>query len=800
MNRTRLCASVISLSVILLRSLPMVVAQDCIWDGNIDDRWLGVGPGPGFATNWSCPGPDDRFPTVDDNVLIDGTVVADGPAVQSSNNMSLNTASLLSIHDSTVQMTGTLLFNQGQIIVGDMDTTGQAVLRVAGGALIQANISAEIILRESGILESALNDTPVAFGANHFINGEGEITARFENRNVITARDENSDGQATMTIRPTTGGAQALPRFNTGVIQSSDTGDLSITLHLNQENLDDPNDPGQLIADTGSINLNTSRIVGGSLDSINDGEFLANDGTLVFDGVALNAVLRKSNVSTGSLISIENRTFTNNGTVELEGSSVVLRFTTSETLDGNGEIHMLTENLGGVGSRIRSSPDIQGTIGLQQKIRGVGAIEADLVNNGQIIAVPEDGTILQLTGSPKINNRLIGAEAGATLQIRTTSVTQDDPNAHILADEGIIQLSGGSIIGGRIESNGAGHVTITGSGFLDNVTNNAPIDIPNGNNTLFIRGGLLINNDTITVDGVFRFDEDGAVSGTGEVVLPEPGLSSRFLVDDGVTVTQVATHTTRGEGQLVGQGRDDSTFINHGRLEGESAADPLEVRAIRLEGAGVLDDVMIGFVATHAPGTSTGIVPLEGSYETATTATIEIEIGGTTPGTEHDQLDSSGTVNLSTGTALDVVMLDLSNDYTPAAGDRFDIIVASANDIVGTFNNSELSFPEFGLGHFLTWQPIDYSDPRKVTLEIATTLPYDVDLDDDGDVDGFDFLLIQRTDPSLIPVWQYEYNRAALVSSAASTIPEPTSAALLGALVLVASFGRPSHLRFVHPS
>ncbi len=32
------------------------------------------------------------------------------------------------------------------------------------------------------------------------------------------------------------------------------------------------------------------------------------------------------------------------------------------------------------------------------------------------------------------------------------------------------------------------------------------------------------------------------------------------------------------------------------------------------------------------------------------------------------------------------------------------------------------------------------------------------DLDNDGDVDGADFLLVQQTDPSLIPTWQEEYN------------------------------------------
>lgn len=49
----------------------------------------------------------------------------------------------------------------------------------------------------------------------------------------------------------------------------------------------------------------------------------------------------------------------------------------------------------------------------------------------------------------------------------------------------------------------------------------------------------------------------------------------------------------------------------------------------------------------------------------------------------------------------------------------------------------------------------------------------DADLDDDGDVDGTDFLLIQRNDPSLLALWQSEYPSGSL--AAANAVPEPTT-------------------------
>lgn len=59
------------------------------------------------------------------------------------------------------------------------------------------------------------------------------------------------------------------------------------------------------------------------------------------------------------------------------------------------------------------------------------------------------------------------------------------------------------------------------------------------------------------------------------------------------------------------------------------------------------------------------------------------------------------------------------------------------------------------------------------------------DVDGDGDVDGADFLQIQRDDPSLIAQWQAEYAGAG--SSAAAAVPEPTTSLL--ALVSICTLG-----------
>lgn len=51
------------------------------------------------------------------------------------------------------------------------------------------------------------------------------------------------------------------------------------------------------------------------------------------------------------------------------------------------------------------------------------------------------------------------------------------------------------------------------------------------------------------------------------------------------------------------------------------------------------------------------------------------------------------------------------------------------------------------------------------------------DLDADNDVDGNDFLLVQRTDPSLTPTWESEFGQSN-AARAAGNVPEPTTALL----------------------
>lgn len=84
------------------------------------------------------------------------------------------------------------------------------------------------------------------------------------------------------------------------------------------------------------------------------------------------------------------------------------------------------------------------------------------------------------------------------------------------------------------------------------------------------------------------------------------------------------------------------------------------------------------------------------------------------------------------------------------------------------------------------------SSPDVGALELPTTPS--ADLDQDGDVDGFDFMLIQRTDPSLIPTWVAAYGSGQVTASITSaSVPEPTNLALAMLVLLIFGAYSPTH-------
>jgi autotransporter-associated beta strand protein len=123
--------------------------------------------------------------------------------------------------------------------------------------------------------------------------------------------------------------------------------------------------------------------------------------------------------------------------------------------------------------------------------------------------------------------------------------------------------------------------------------------------------------------------------------------------------------------------------------------------------------------------------------------------------------------NLHAGGLLSVALDPLAQ--APALNDIFDILDFTSAS--GAFDAFDLPVLQAGFA----WNVTNLLSTG--VLEVVS----DVDLDNDGDVDGHDFLAIQRTNPSLIGEWQGQYGNLIAVSSTSliAVIPEPGAMGLL---------------------
>ncbi len=752
-------------------------AIDRVWDNGGPTNFWDDGD------NWD----PDGDPAPADNALVG---IGDSPEVNTLEIFGeLENGGTINITTGTLQPQGDT-DNTGTINIGDGSAIrsqliiGEGVLLDGAGEVILRNsddLPASNAVLRGGVSTAAIN------GVDHTIRGEGSIIQHWQNEGTIIAEETSGDSSAVLRLDNTT-------FLNNGELRSSAGATIILNFVTYSQGAG-----GQFFADADNIMLTgVTSVSGGSLETVGGGVFDIN-GLITLSGVTVNAPIENINASGDGRLYVDSSGITNNSTITVDGQNLrnaQFGFTSSGTLGGTGEVVLVG---GDANSFIGVFPGVPAefTQEASHTIRGAGRINSRMINNGTIRAEPGTNGSTLLVNNFQTNNGLMEAGAGATLeyQANSSNTTQGANGIIRAADGGTVIFETTSINGGAIESVGSGKVFVAQDVRVTDVVTSAEINVQGTFIDLIIDGDAFTNNGLIMLNAnnlsfgsTLAFTEDATLDGSGEVVLNATGGTSSLAFASGTAaavVTHEADHTVRGEGSI------EVDLVNRGVLEGTSSTEPITVFG-RLSGAGAMENVVIaaniftGF-GVHAPGESTAIVPLDGLYGITNSATLEIELGGTTPGSGHDQLASTGVVELDG--ILNVSVVDLNNGYIPTAGDQFEIITAIDNSISGTFDFE--NFPQFALGHELTWLAVDYQ-PGVVTLEIDTATPYDVDLDNDGDVDGTDFLLIQQTDPSLIPAWRFEYGSGLGALAAQVAVPEPSTLSSLAAICLIVFLRRSS--------
>src|SRR5579859_6848656 len=372
-------------------------------------------------------------------------------------------------------------------------------------------------------------------------------------------------------------------------------------------------------------------------------------GTLMVNGVAVSLNSGTALSGTGSLL-ISNGTLTLGA--DLSVPSNVSLGLTSTTVNGGGQL---------TNSGVISADNA--TIGTA------------LTNNSVITVVPNNN------GSAF--NGAFANNAGGTLVLETNSV-------------------GGSPAGKLTIANGftnAGSILLTDIGCCGGNTN-----------TLTVASGILVNTGLITLtEGnscgcgtrtlAAQLDNRGTLAalGSNTLTLSQPGANQTSsgtieLSLGSLAISSAASFTNSG---TITVGASHTLTLGGVQLNNASGG--------TLSGGGtVAGDVSnAGTVDPGGPGTA-GTLTITGTYTQTSTGVLNADIGGTTAGTQFDQLNASGSAVL--GGTLNVALI---NGFTPASGQIFPVLTFASE--TGTFSAVNQPPPSNGVSFDVSYGATTFS-------------------------------------------------------------------------------------------
>jgi T5SS/PEP-CTERM-associated repeat protein len=350
----------------------------------------------------------------------------------------------------------------------------------------------------------------------------------------------------------------------------------------------------------------------------------------------------------------------------------------------------------------------------------------------------------------------------------TVNVTLGVTNQGLVTGDGQIGGTFVNTAAGELRAEPGRSLTLTGAGntnagqinlyggmldFTQNLTNNAGAFI-SGNGSLIVGGGL-VNQGTMNFAGTANIVGDVTNSATGKII--SGGGGATIFFDDVTNNGEIRT-STNGFTVFFGSVSGGGTFSGTGT---------------------------VNFEGDLSPGNSPATVQFAGDVVLGPDALLQIELGGTTPGSRYDQINVAGELTL--GGTLEILLI---NGFTPAAGQTFDFL--NAGTLAGAFSSVVLpdlpglawDASQLAAGTVSVTFPADFNGDGNVNsadlvnwkagFGTSTGAAHSQgDADNDHDSDGADFL-----------AWQRQFNGAPPALATADPVPEP--AALLLALATLA--------------
>ena len=409
-------------------------------------------------------------------------------------------------------------------------------------------------------------------------------------------------------------------------------------------------------------------------------------------------------------VDVDSGTFDTNGRSETMGTL---------TLRGSG--------IGGAGALVNAA----GGDSVITTTHGVGSTGSIFIDAFARIGVTQAGANLTLPGE-------LGLSGGDFQKVGLGTLILNGDNFDYFGD---VFLSAGTIAVGNDRALGKGAVTFDGGALRSEA---APRTLSNVVNI----------GSSGVVTGSIDLTLAGAISGTGGLTKSGSGRLTLSAMSNYSGTATIDAGTLAVNGSITG-----NAAVNSGGT---------------LAGAGTIGGtVTLNSEATLAPGNSAGQLTV-GALAMNSGSTFAVEIGGTSPGTQHDKLTAAGALALDG--ALEVVLI---NSFAPAAGNSFDILDWGMRS--GAF--SSVMLPPLNPG--LAWNTSQLYTSGVLSIASAGVPG---DYNNNGAVDAADYVLWRKGGPLVNEVdspgivnaadysaWRARYGNTSGTGaeSAANTVPEP---------------------------
>lgn len=240
-----------------------------------------------------------------------------------------------------------------------------------------------------------------------------------------------------------------------------------------------------------------------------------------------------------------------------------------------------------------------------------------------------------------------------------------------------------NLTGGALTVNGTASVGGTLSASAGSATFNGTTNITN----LSLTGGTTTFSGTTASITALTFNSGTLNASSGTVTLPVAGYTHAggTLRLNGGSVSTAGTITQTGG--LIQGGSPGTLTANINQTGG-----------------------------TIGPGLSPGILNVTGNFTQTAAGTVQIELGGTTVGTQYDQLNATGTAVVD-GT-FNVVLI---NAFVPNIGDTFTIASAAG----GGSGNNTINFPTLPAGR--TW--LEAGTPTSLIIQVVAASACTINFD-----------------------------------------------------------------------